>query len=231
MKYITKKIYYSNQFYAFFLHGPNEEDILNDNFNVQKEFRFYMNRDFNEWVYDYETVKKILFDQDKRLCILDTAIHHQLLKIANEYKIYQEKQFLLLRESTQKTIKDKCSENIKFLADYKYHDCSIIDICFDGELLAIEFNDFSWRRNTRCIFVVKELIHDIPIKELKNFKVLYEEVLRDSDESIYDYNVLLRKWGNNEQADQIEEISIRFTDIKSITHTDYGNLDITDKII
>ncbi len=220
MKYITKKIYYSNQFYAFFLHGPDEEDILNDNLNVQNEYRFYMNRDFNEWVYDYKKVKSILFDQNNNLCILDVAIYRQLFKIANDYKIYQEKQFSLLRESTQKTIKYECSEKIKFLADYKYHDCSIVDICLDGELLTIEFNDFSWRRHTSYIFIVKELIHDIPIKELKKFNVLYEEVLRDFNDSIYEYNILLRKWGDNERVDQIEEISIRFTDIKSIIHTD-----------
>ena len=226
MRYITKKIYYSNQFFAYFLHGPDEEDILNDNFNVQNEYKFYMNRDFNEYIYDHEKVKSILFDQDNKLCRLNVAIHRQLLKIANEYKRYQEKQFSLLKESTQKTIEHECTENVKFLADYKYHDCPIIDICFDGKLLAIKFTDFSWRRNTRYIFVVKEMIHDIPIKEIKEFNVLYEELLIDFDDSIYEYNILLRKWGDSDQADQIEEISIRFTDIQSIIHTDCENLGI-----
>lgn len=221
MRFITKEIYYSMQFYSYFLVGIDETDLLIYNPEVQKEYRFYMERDFNQYIFNYNEVKEILFDESQKLNDLDKNIYCKMLPIAQDSRGYERKQFFMLKEAIQDVQNSGCSENIKILAKCNYHDCKIINIEFTSEWLFIEFDDFSWDRSTRYIFKVQEFISDIPIEELKKFNVLYEEVINNFKEAIFEYNILLRKWGEDEQANQIEEISIIFTEVKNIIHTNY----------
>lgn len=220
MKFITKEIYYSMQFYSYFLAGVDEAEILINNPDVQKEYRFYIERDFNQYIFEYNKVKDILFDENRVLYDLDKDIYYKILHIAKNYKQFQEEQFLSLNASTEKIQKGNYSEDVKFLAKYNYHDCNIINVMYEGEILSIQFDDFSWSRYTECVFEVKEFVHNISLEELKRFKVLYEEIIINPGEDIFEYNILLNKWGKEESI-QIEEISIKFTDIKSILHISY----------
>lgn len=219
MRFKTKKDYYSNQFYSYFIDGVNEEELLYNNHNIQMDYCFYMNRDFNEFVYNYELVKSILYDNKQKLNNLDKKIYYKMLKLAQCYKNYQKKQSMLLKESTQRIFESNCSENIKFLAGYRYHDCSIININYKEKYLSIEYDDFSWNRHTRYIFNIKDFIHNISIENIKEFEVVYEEIIAVPAESIFEYNLLLRKWGDLSENNQIEEISILFIDLISVEHT------------
>lgn len=220
MKFITKEIYYSMQFYSYFLAGIDETELLKNNPDVQKEYRFYMKQDFNQYIFAYNKVKDILFDEKQMLYDLDRDMYCKILDIAKIYKQFQEEQFLTLKESTEKIQNGNYSENIKFLTKYHYHDCKIISIMYDEELLYLQFDDFSWSRYTEYVFEVEEFIHNISLEELKKFTVLYEEMTINPSDNIFEYNVLLNKW-DKEEPIQIEEISIKFTDIKSILHVSY----------
>jgi len=229
MRFRTKNDYYSNQFYSYFLDGVNEDELIDDNPNIQIEYRFYMSRDLNEFVYDYKKVKDILYDENGELNKLNVTIFEKIIRIADSYKKYQKKQIMLFEKATQGFLNNDFSENIKFLAGYRYHDCSIIDINYSEEYLVIEFDDFSWDRKTKYIFKIKEFTHAVSIKELKEFEVIYEELF--NIDNIIEYNILLRKWGDISEASHIEEISIVFTDIKSIEHTYYNDMSTADKSI
>lgn len=220
MKFITKEIYYSMQFYSYFLAGVDEAELLINNPDVQKEFRFYMERDFNQYIFEYDKVKDILFDENDVLYNLDKDMYYKIINIAKNYKQFQEEQFLSLKVSTENIQNGNYSEDVKFLAKYNYHDCNIINIMYEGKILSIQFDDFSWSRYTEYVFEVKEFVHNISLEELKKFKVLYEEIIISSDKGTFEYNMLLNKW-EKEESIQIEEMSIKFTDIKSILHISY----------
>lgn len=61
-----------------------------NNSEVQKEYRFYMERNFNESIFEYDKVKDILFNENQELHDLDKDIYHKILEIAKDYKRFQE---------------------------------------------------------------------------------------------------------------------------------------------
>lgn len=217
MKFITKGLYYSMQFYSYFLHSSKQE-ILNKRIRTQKEYRLFIKNKLNQDVYDYKKVLSVLFDQNQKIHELDQEKYDKIIEIANRYLLFQDEQFMLVSDLKQKIIQGNYSGNIKFLANIHYHDCAIVDISYEYNMLSIEFDDFYWRRNTKYLFDIKEFLCNVPIEELKSFNVLYEELIVNPDNCTFEYNILISNYGDNVSGEQIKEISIIFTDIKSIEH-------------
>lgn len=218
MKFITKEIYYSMQFFSYYLVEEDVSDSYCKSIEVQTEYKFYMNRNFNALIFEYQKVKTILFDKNGNLNDLNVKLFYKILEIAKSYEDYEKEMFLLVEESAQKIQSGNYADEIKHLAELNYHDSHILEIVYEKGVFTVAFDDYAWDRVSTYSFKTEKISCDISLSELLAYQVLYEEVFFHSSDNLFEYNLLLIKCGYGKEADQIEEISIIFSEIVSLTH-------------
>ena len=93
MKFITKELFYSMQFYSYFLPEEEVSDSYCKSFEVQAKYKFYMKRDFNAFIFQYQKIKSILINKNGKLNDLNAKIYYEILEIAKNYENYEKKNF------------------------------------------------------------------------------------------------------------------------------------------
>lgn len=218
MKYITKELYYSIQFFWYFLLEEKVTNSFCKRVKIQAEYKFYMNRNFNEFIFEYQRIKAILFDKDGKLNALNVKLYYEIQEIAKNYENYVKEMFLLVEEFAQKIQSGNYTDEIKHLAECNYHDSDILEVIYDQGIFTIAFDDYAWDRISKYTFKTKKICCNISLSELLAYQVLYEEVFFHPSENLFEYNLLIIKCGYGKEADQIEELSIIFSEIISLTH-------------
>lgn len=218
MKYITKELYYSIQFFSYFLQEEKVTDSFCKKVKIQAEYKFYMNRDFNEFIFECQRIKATLFDEDGKLNALNVKLYYEIQEIAKNYENYVKEMFLLVEGFAQKIQSGNYADEIKHLAELNYHDSDILEVIYEKVVFTIAFDDYAWDRISKYSFKTEKISCDISLSELLAYQVLYEEVFFHSSDNLFEYNLLLIKYGYGKEADQIKEISIIFSEIRSLIH-------------
>ncbi len=228
MRYITKKVYYSMRFYGYFYSNLNlsYEDFLQEEAHAYKcsekhnedteiaklTYEKNFQNNFNDHVFHYEKVKSITFNKENKLKTLESNIYYQLKDLQRKYVAQEKSLFQIVMENATVLRNGDYSEGIRKLANLDKHDIEIISFVFQNTNLKVIFEIDQGICET-YIFHTIENVNNMNITGTNNYHVAYEEIFMRED-GTFEYNMLIRKWGNQICNEDIREVSIQFYDVE-----------------
>jgi len=225
MKYLTVQFYESWVFYSKF--NPIENGYDDTSFqefvtSFDSDYEEYMNKNFNEDIYNYGKVKSLLYDQNGNLYPFDTKLYDEMFESVILWERYQKEQFEYHRKNVECIRSGNYSEEIKELPGINYGTQRINDIDYQGDILILELEDYNGK--TKYTFRVDQFISKILGEELKGYFIVNGELFEIPEMNLFEYNILVdnhdrdlltldikKRW---READR-QEVTIVFSEIVS----------------